>query len=58
MVAVLALRLVVEVPLYLMGDPGLVALGTMRLILGVPLYALGLWLAWLVTRPAVSAGEG
>ncbi|MGN6403694.1 DUF3159 domain-containing protein [Sinomonas sp.] len=57
MVAVLALRLVVEVPLYLMGDPGLVALGTMRLILGVPLYALGLWLAWLVTRPAVSAEE-
>ncbi|MEA5454278.1 DUF3159 domain-containing protein [Sinomonas sp. JGH33] len=51
MLAVLALRLVVEVPLYLMGGAGLVALGAMRLILGVPLYALGLWLAWLVTRP-------
>ncbi|WP_415854984.1 DUF3159 domain-containing protein [Sinomonas sp. G460-2] len=51
MVAVLALRLVVEVPLYLMGDAGVVALGAMRLILGVPLYALGIWLAWLVSRP-------
>ncbi|MDQ4500871.1 DUF3159 domain-containing protein [Sinomonas sp. ASV322] len=57
MVAVLALRLVVEVPLYLMGDAGLVALGAMRLILGVPLYALGLWLAWLVTRVIASAPE-
>jgi hypothetical protein len=54
MVAVLALRLIVEVPLYLMGEPGLVALGAMRLILGVPLYALGLWLAWLVSRPVAS----
>ncbi|WP_336856235.1 DUF3159 domain-containing protein [Sinomonas albida] len=51
MVAVLALRLVVEVPLYLAGDAGVVALGAMRLILGIPLYALGIWLAWLVSRP-------
>lgn len=54
MLAVLALRLVVEVPLYLMGESGLVALGAMRLILGVPLYALGLWIAWLVTRPVTT----
>ena len=58
MVAVLALRLVVEVPLYLLGDVGVVALGAMRLILGVPLYALGIWLAWLVTRPLVPARNG
>jgi hypothetical protein len=51
MVAVLALRLLVQVPLYFMGDAGLVALGATRLIMGVPLYALGLWIAWLITRP-------
>lgn len=53
MVAVLGLRLVVQVPLYFMGDAGLVALGATRLIMGVPLYALGIWVAWLVTRPLV-----
>lgn len=51
MVAVLALRLLVQVPLYFIGDAGLVALGATRLIMGVPLYALGLWIAWLITRP-------
>ncbi|WP_425564283.1 DUF3159 domain-containing protein [Sinomonas flava] len=51
MAAVLALRLVVQVPLYFMGDAGLVALGTTRLLMGVPLYALGVWVAWLVSRP-------
>ncbi|GAB3524920.1 DUF3159 domain-containing protein [Arthrobacter monumenti] len=50
-IAVLALRLIVQVPLYLMGESGLVALGTTRLIMGVPLYALGLWVAWLISRP-------
>jgi hypothetical protein len=29
----------------------LVALGTTRLIMGVPLYALGLWVAWMISRP-------
>lgn len=51
-VGVLALRLVVQVPLYLMGPDGLAALATTRLIMGAPLYILGVWLAWLVTRPA------
>jgi hypothetical protein len=51
-VAVLALRLVVQVPLYLMGPDGLAALATTRLIMGAPLYILGVWIAWLVTRPA------
>ena len=50
-VAVLALRLVVQVPLYLMGADGLAALATTRLIMGAPLYILGVWIAWLVTRP-------
>ncbi|MFI2563619.1 DUF3159 domain-containing protein [Paenarthrobacter sp. NPDC018779] len=51
-VAVLALRLVVQVPLYFMGEAGLTALATTRLIMGAPLYILGLWVAWLVTKPA------
>lgn len=56
-VSVLVLRLVVQVPLYLMGEEGLAALGTTRLIMGAPLYILGIWIAWLVTRP-VPAGTG
>ncbi|EMY33350.1 integral membrane protein [Arthrobacter crystallopoietes BAB-32] len=56
--AVLVLRLVVQVPLYLMGEDGLVALGTARLVMGLPLYALGIWLAWLVSRPVGGAVAG
>jgi len=56
--SVLVLRLLVQVPLYFMGEDGLVALGTARLVMGLPLYALGLWLAWLVSRPAGSALPG
>ena len=50
-VAVLALRLIVQVPLYLADN--IAALGTTRVAMGVPLYALGLWFAWLVSRPAL-----
>jgi Protein of unknown function (DUF3159) len=59
-VAVLVLRLVVQVPLYLMGPDGLAALATTRLIMGAPLYILGVWVAWLITRPAagVEAPDG
>ncbi|MDP9889159.1 DUF3159 domain-containing protein [Pseudarthrobacter enclensis] len=56
-VAVLALRLIVQVPLYLMGADGLAALATTRLIMGAPLYILGIWVAWLVTRPAQAEPE-
>jgi hypothetical protein len=56
-VAVLVLRLIVQVPLYLMGADGLAALATTRLIMAAPLYILGVWIAWLVTRPA-PAGAG
>ncbi|MFF2244201.1 DUF3159 domain-containing protein [Arthrobacter sp. NPDC058130] len=51
-VAVLVLRLVVQVPLYFMGEQGLAALATTRLLMGAPLYILGVWIAWLLTRPA------
>ncbi|MHA7190775.1 DUF3159 domain-containing protein [Arthrobacter sp. MDT2-16] len=53
-VTVLALRLVVQVPLYLAEN--VAALGSTRVAMGLPLYALGLWLAWVVSRPAVPAG--
>lgn len=56
-VAVLALRLIVQVPLYLAGTDGLAALATTRLIMGAPLYILGVWIAWLVTRPAPAEAE-
>lgn len=49
-VAALALRLIVQVPLYL--TDSLVALGTTRLAMGLPLYGLALWMAWLVSAPA------
>jgi len=54
-VAVLVLRLVVQVPLYFMGEQGLAALATTRLLMGAPLYILGVWTAWLLTRPVKQA---
>jgi hypothetical protein len=56
-VGVLLLRLVVQVPLYLLGGEGLTALATTRLIMGAPLYILGVWIAWLVTRPVPAGGD-
>ncbi|WP_368501426.1 DUF3159 domain-containing protein [Actinomyces sp.] len=53
-----ALRLVVEVPLYLMGEPALGALGVARIVLGVPLYALTLWFVWRIARPGTDQGRG
>jgi hypothetical protein len=53
-IAVFALRLGVQLPLYLADN--VAALGTMRLAMGVPLYALGLWLAWMVSRPLPVSG--
>lgn len=47
LVGALALRLVVQVPLYLADL--LTALGTARLVMGLPLYALALWFGWLVS---------
>ncbi|WP_394552283.1 DUF3159 domain-containing protein [Agromyces sp. MMS24-JH15] len=51
-----ALRLVVQVPLYLVDN--VQALGLTRLLMGVPLYALMLVLTWLVVRAAWSPAEG
>ncbi|WP_081746384.1 DUF3159 domain-containing protein, partial [Arthrobacter sp. H5] len=54
-ISVLALRLAVQVPLYFADN--IAALGATRVAMGVPLYALGLWLAWLVSRPAGAKAE-
>jgi hypothetical protein len=56
-VAVLALRLLVQVPLYLLGEQGLAGLATTRLIMGAPLYILGIWVAWLITKPVASSAQ-
>jgi hypothetical protein len=53
-----ALRLVVEVPLYLAANAA--ALAVAKLILGVPLYAVVLWVTWLIVRsvyPPKAAAE-
>ena len=48
--AMFALRLAVEVPLYLAGAAGVGALGVARLVLGLPLFALTAWFIWLLVR--------
>jgi uncharacterized protein DUF3159 len=53
--ALVAIRLGVELPLYFLGETS--ALAAARLILGVPLYAVILWLTWLVMRTAWTAPE-
>lgn len=56
MAAVFALRLAVQVPLYLAGQ--VAALGTAKLAMGVPLFALSLWVTWLlVAGPAARAAR-
>lgn len=49
---VFALRLIIEVPLYLSNE--IAALAVTKIILGYPLYALGLWTAWLLVRRIIS----
>ncbi|WP_157984037.1 DUF3159 domain-containing protein [Nesterenkonia muleiensis] len=46
--AVLASRLIVQVPLYFAENE--TALGVTRVVMGVPLYAFALWLGWMITR--------
>lgn len=45
-----ALRLAVEVPLYLADDAA--GLATVKLLLGIPPYAIVLWVTWLLVRSA------
>ena len=52
-VGMFALRLVVQVPLYLNDD--VAWLGTAKLAMGVPLTALVLWVSWVLVRPVQRA---
>jgi hypothetical protein len=49
-IAMFALRLLVQVPLYLAGDSAVQALATAKLVMGIPLYGITLWLTWLLLR--------
>ena len=49
-VAMFALRLAVQVPLFVAGEDAIAWLGTARLVMGIPLWALTLWVTWLLVR--------
>lgn len=55
LIAVLGLRLVVQVPLYFANSVD--ALGAARLVMGTPLYIGALALAWMMTRPRAEASN-
>lgn len=52
--ALFAVRLVVQVPLYLQAEVGW--LGSARLVMGLPLWALTLWLTWILVRETGAPG--
>jgi intracellular septation protein A len=54
--ALFALRLAVQLPLYLAGAVG--ALGVARTAMGIPLFALGLWLTYRLVRPPSDDAAG
>ncbi|MBD7981942.1 DUF3159 domain-containing protein [Oerskovia merdavium] len=57
-VGMFALRLAVQVPLFMAGEDAVAWLGTARLVMGIPLWALTLWVTWLlVRRPRVADEE-
>lgn len=47
-VALFAIRLAVQAPLYYQGE--VVALGTAKLVLGLPLFAIVVWFTWMLLR--------
>ena len=55
-VAMFVIRLAVQLPLYLIGEDALVALGTARVALGVPLYLVVLLVTYRVLKASVPAG--
>jgi hypothetical protein len=55
-VAMFLIRLAVQLPLYLIGEDALVALGTARVVLGVPLYLVVLWVTYRVLKASVPVG--
>ena len=57
MAAVFALRLAVQVPLYLAGEDAVAALGTAKLAMGLPLFAVGLWVTWRLVGSRAARAE-
>ena len=55
-VGVFSFRLAIQLPLYLTGAVGPLAVA--RVIAGPPLFALGLWLSYLVLRPRFDRIQG
>jgi hypothetical protein len=51
-VGLFAVRLAVELPLYLVND--VVTLGFAKLVLGLPFYLTMIWISWLLLRKVVS----
>ncbi|HMG28859.1 MAG TPA: DUF3159 domain-containing protein [Jiangellaceae bacterium] len=56
-VAMFALRLAVQVPLYLAGEEQLGWLAGARLVMSWPLFLLVAYLSWLIVRPAYRAHQ-
>jgi Protein of unknown function (DUF3159) len=56
-VAMFAIRLAVQVPLYLAGEEQLGWLATARLAMGWPLFLLVAYLSWVIVRPAYQAHQ-
>jgi hypothetical protein len=54
-VGMFALRLLVQVPLYLAGAVG--ALGVMKLIMGWPMFLLAAWLTYQVLHPVLTTAD-
>lgn len=50
-VGLFSFRLAIQLPLYLSGEVG--SLAVAKLITGLPLFALGLWLSYLLLRPMI-----
>lgn len=50
-VGLFCFRLSIQLPLYLSGEVGPLAIA--RVITGLPLFALGLWLSYLILRPVI-----
>ncbi len=51
-VGLFAVRLAVELPLYLLGD--IVALGFIKLVLGLPFYLTMVWVSWRLLRKVIT----
>ena len=54
-VGLFAIRLAVQVPMYLAND--VVSLGFARIVLGTPFFLMMIWLSWLLLRKVVSSEQ-